>query len=68
MRLYVLIKGVDRIEAYICEEGIARFCTVSLFSSLILSLPVTEQLQEARWDEHAEPIYALDELQPQQAV
>lgn len=30
-RLYVVIKGVDRVEAYICEEGIARFCTVSKF-------------------------------------
>lgn len=28
-RLYVLIKGVDQVEAYICDEGIARFCTVS---------------------------------------
>lgn len=27
VRLYVVIKGVDRIEAYLCEEGIARFCT-----------------------------------------
>jgi hypothetical protein len=25
-----VIKGVDRIEGYMCEEGIARFCTVSL--------------------------------------
>jgi len=23
----VLIKGVNKIEAYICDEGIARFCT-----------------------------------------
>jgi hypothetical protein len=29
VRLYVVIKGVDRIEGYMCEEGIARFCTVS---------------------------------------
>ena len=27
IRLYVVIKGVDPIEAYICEEGLARFCT-----------------------------------------
>lgn len=31
VRLYVVIKGVDRIEGYMCEEGIARFCTVSIF-------------------------------------
>lgn len=29
IRLYVVIKGVDPIEAYLCEEGLARFCTVS---------------------------------------
>lgn len=31
LRLYVVIKGVERIEAYMYEEGIARFCTVSFF-------------------------------------
>ena len=31
VRLYVLIKGVQRIEAYIFDEGICRFCTVSYF-------------------------------------
>ena len=30
VRLYVVIKGVNRIEGYMCEEGIARFATVSL--------------------------------------
>ena len=29
VRVYVVIKGVDPIEAYLCEEGLARFCTVS---------------------------------------
>jgi len=27
VRIYVVIKGVDPVEAYICEEGLARFCT-----------------------------------------
>ena len=27
LRIYVLIKGFDPIEAYICDEGLARFCT-----------------------------------------
>lgn len=29
IRLYILITGAQRIEAFVCEEGIARFCTVS---------------------------------------
>ena len=28
IRLYIVIKGVDPIEAYLFEEGLARFCTV----------------------------------------
>lgn len=35
IRLYVVIKGVEKIEAYVCEEGLARFCTVS---KVILSI------------------------------
>lgn len=31
LRIYVVIKGVDPIEAYICDEGLARFCTVIIF-------------------------------------
>ena len=31
IRLYILIKGVDPIEAYLFEDGLARFCTVSVF-------------------------------------
>lgn len=27
MRIYVLIKSYDPIEAYYCDEGLARFCT-----------------------------------------
>ena len=27
LRLYVLIKGFDPIEAYLCDEGLGRFCT-----------------------------------------
>jgi len=29
VRLYVVIIGVDPIEAYICDEGIVRFCTTN---------------------------------------
>ena len=27
LRIYMLLKGVDRIEVYLCQEGMARFCT-----------------------------------------
>jgi len=27
LRLYVLIKGFDPVEAYLCEEGLGRFAT-----------------------------------------
>ena len=27
LRIYVLIKSFDPIEAYVCDEGLARFCT-----------------------------------------
>lgn len=26
-RIYVVIKGIEQIEAYLCDEGLARFCT-----------------------------------------
>jgi len=42
IRLYIVIKGVDPIEAYLFEEGLARFCTVSsldhIFETLISHL------------------------------
>jgi hypothetical protein len=27
MRLYVMMKGIDQIEIFLCKEGMARFCT-----------------------------------------
>lgn len=27
MRFYVMLKGIDEIEIYLCKEGMARFCT-----------------------------------------
>lgn len=27
MRLYVMVKGIEDIEIYLCKEGMARFCT-----------------------------------------
>ncbi len=38
IRLYVVIKGVDTIEAYIYEEGLARFCTVRTSKSFLEQL------------------------------
>lgn len=31
LRVYVVVVGKDPIKAYICDEGLARFCTVSDF-------------------------------------
>jgi hypothetical protein len=31
LRVYVLVVGIDPIQAFVCEEGLARFCTVSIF-------------------------------------
>ena len=46
VRCYVVIKGVDPIEAYLCEEGLARFCTVSIKVSNNTSIAIVK-LQEA---------------------
>jgi hypothetical protein len=27
LRIYVMIKGIEPLEAYICDEGLGRFCT-----------------------------------------
>jgi tubulin polyglutamylase TTLL11 len=27
LRLYMILKGVDKIEVFLCQEGMARFCT-----------------------------------------
>lgn len=46
IRLYVVIKGVDPIEAYVCDEGLARFCTVSELRAPFICIRAVE-LQEA---------------------
>ena len=32
LRVYILVVGFNPVQAYICDEGLARFCTVSLKS------------------------------------
>jgi len=54
-----VIKGAEKIEAYVFEEGLARFCTVS-FRCFYFDL---EQLQKARCSKYEKPVYALNELQ-----
>lgn len=29
LRVYVVVVGLEDMKAYICDEGLARFCTVS---------------------------------------
>lgn len=29
LRIYVVVVGLENMTAYICDEGLARFCTVS---------------------------------------
>ena len=31
LRVYVVIMGTDPISAFVCDEGLARFCTVSIY-------------------------------------
>jgi hypothetical protein len=31
LRIYVVIMGTNPISAFVCDEGLARFCTVSVF-------------------------------------
>jgi hypothetical protein len=39
LRVYVVLVGIgDEIKAYICDDGLARFCTVRILSSLALTL------------------------------
>ena len=49
IRLYVVIKGVDPIEAYVYEEGLARFCTVSQihFQIILTDFILSQKLCEA---------------------
>lgn len=30
LRIYVVIVGTDNLHAFICDEGLARFCTVRI--------------------------------------
>jgi tubulin polyglutamylase TTLL11 len=30
LRIYVVVVGVTKLKAFMCEEGLARFCTVRL--------------------------------------
>jgi hypothetical protein len=34
IRIYVVICGVEKVQAYLYNEGIARFCTVSIADDL----------------------------------
>ena len=38
LRLYVVICGFDPIHAYLADEGLARFCTVSIVTQSIRGL------------------------------
>jgi hypothetical protein len=32
LRIYVVIMGTNPISAFVCDEGLARFCTVRVFN------------------------------------
>ncbi len=48
LRVYVVVIGVDEMKAYICDEGLVRFCTVSELLSVVdlVRTAVTSQLQK----------------------
>ena len=33
LRVYIAVLGLNPVHAFVCDEGLARFCTVSSFRS-----------------------------------
>jgi hypothetical protein len=46
LRVYVVVIGLEQMKAFICDEGLARFCTVSFFFLLTLVRPNTRHQPE----------------------
>ena len=65
MRVYVVVLGFNPIQAFLCDEGLARFCTVSdSFDADKSSL--LGQVRSANQGEFPQGVHALDQLLDQQ--
>ena len=48
LRVYVVVVGIDPVQAFVCEEGLARFCTVSWLFFCLIMIRKNTRLQQSQ--------------------